>query len=362
MNTLLRTLPTHYYTSPSILQDEQDHIFYKRWVCVGRAEQIPHTGDYFVQAIGDESLIMTRDRHGQPRAFYNLCRHRGTQICEAASGKFHNTIQCPYHAWTYGLDGRLIGAPNMQEVAGFDKDEYPLYAARLETWQGFLFVNLDPHAEPLAQALAPLDGKFDNWNLPDLRSARRITYDVQANWKLLVENYNECYHCPLVHPALAALSPYESGDNDLTEGPYLGGFMLINHDSMTMTGRSCRPPLGAISGEDLRRVYYYSLFPNLLLSLHPDYVMFHTLWPQSPTRTLIVCEWLFDPATMAQPDFDPTDAVEFWDMTNQQDWHICEQSQIGMRSRVYQPGPLQTMQEILPAAFDREVLKALGHN
>jgi Rieske 2Fe-2S family protein len=207
-----------------------------------------------------------------------------------------------------------------------------------------------------------LNGKFDRWDIANLKTAHRIEYDVQANWKLLVENYSECYHCPLVHPALAALSPYTSGDNDLVEGPFLGGHMLISdgHGSMTTTGGTNRPPLGAVGGDDLQRVYYYSLFPNLLLSLHPDYVMFHTLWPLSPTQTLIVCEWLFDPDTMAQPEFDPGDAVEFWDMTNRQDWHICEQSQIGMRSRVYRPGPLHTAQEALPAAFDQEVLKALG--
>ncbi|MGQ0602464.1 MAG: aromatic ring-hydroxylating oxygenase subunit alpha [Anaerolineales bacterium] len=357
----MRTLPRRYYTSEEILIEETERIFYKQWLCIGRADQIPMPGDYFVQAVGTESLIITRDRDGQPRAFYNVCRHRGTQICEASQGKFHNSIQCPYHAWTYGLDGRLLGAPNMQAVNGFAREQYPLYAVRIETWQGFLFINLDPNAEPLTQTYAALAGKFERWDVARLNSAHRITYDVQANWKLLIENYDECYHCPLVHPALAELSPYDSGDNDLTEGPYLGGFMLIKHESMTLTGRSQRPALGTVADQYLQRVYYYSLSPNLLLSLHPDYVMYHTLWPQSPSRTLIHCEWLFDPQTMAQPDFDPADAVEFWDMTNKQDWHICEQSQIGLRSRVYQPGPLQTEQEMLPAAFDREVLKALGH-
>lgn len=355
------TLPGNYYTAEDVFQREVERIFYERWLCVGREEQIPNPGDYFVQGVGRESLIIVRGQDGQVRAFYNVCRHRGTRMCTTASGHFPQSIQCPYHAWTYGLDGRLIGAPHMNEVEGFDKGQYPLYTAAMATWEGFLFVNLSRQPEPFEQAFAPLIGKFSQWQIAKLRSARRIEYDVAANWKLLVENYSECYHCPLIHPALAALSPYRSGQNDLYEGPYLGGFMDINHEagSLTMDGRTCALPLGQVSGEDLSRVYYYSLFPNMLLSLHPDYVMFHLLWPQSAGRTLISCEWLFDPTAMAQPGFDSSGAVEFWDMTNRQDWHVCELSQLGLTSRAYTPGPYSAA-ESLPAAFDREVLRALG--
>jgi len=356
----VHTLERQYYTSEAIFQAELERIFYKNWICVGRVEQIPNPGDYFVRTIGTEGLIITRDRQSEVHAFYNVCRHRGTRLCDQPSGHFRESIQCPYHAWTYGLDGRLIGVPGMAEMKGFDKRDYGLYHPCLETWEGFLFVNLDPKAESLAKAFAPLAGKFDRWEIGNLRSARRIDYDTQANWKLLTENYSECYHCPLVHPALSKLSPYDSGEDDLTSGPYLGGFMRINEDSLTLSGGTARPPLGSVEGADLHRVYYYSLFPNMLLSLHPDYVMFHTLWPQAPGRTLITCEWLFNPQTMARPDFDASDAVEFWDMTNRQDWHICEEGQIGIGSRIYQPGPANDWHEALPVAFDAQVLKALG--
>lgn len=362
--TLLTTLQGDYYTSDSIYYEELGQIFYQRWICLGRADEIGDPGNYVLKQVGDESLIITRDRRGGLHAFYNVCRHRGTRLCIPGQGHFRETIQCPYHAWTYTLDGRLIGAPNMGEVKGFDKKDYPLHEAQLEQWQGFLFVNLGSETEPLPVAFRPLAGKFDNWNISNLRLARRIQYEVRANWKLLIENYSECYHCPLVHPALARLSPYDSGDNDLVEGPILGGYMVINKgaDTLTMTGGTSRPPLGTITGEDLHRVYYYSLFPNLLISLHPDYVMYHTLWPQSPNRTLITCEWLFDLDAMTNPEFNPGDAVEFWDMTNRQDWAICEEAQHGIRSRVYRPGPVSHRHELLPVAFDREVLKALGHN
>ena len=355
------TLPGHYYNSAEIFQAELEAIFGQRWLCVGRAEQIPQPGDYFIQPIGRESMMMVRGRDGLARAFYNVCRHRGTRICTTTGGRFPETIQCPYHAWTYSLDGQLIGAPHMHEVEGFDKATYPLYTAPLENWEGFLFINLAPQPEPFATAFAPLIGRFSRWHMARLRSARRIEYDVQANWKLLVENYSECYHCPLIHPALAKLSPYRSGKNDLYEGPFLGGFMDLRYTggSLTIDGQLCGLPLGEVAGEDLNRVYYYSIFPNMLLSLHPDYVMFHTLWPQGPDHTLIICEWLFDPDMMGWPDFDPTGAVEFWDMTNRQDWHVCELSQLGLGSRAYTPGPYSAA-ESLPAAFDREVLRALG--
>jgi Rieske 2Fe-2S family protein len=251
----------------------------------------------------------------------------------------------------------------MNEVESFDKGEYPLFSAQVHLWESFIFISLAAQPQPFdtANLAATLSEKFAPWQIAKLHSAHRIEYEVQANWKLLVENYSECYHCPLVHPALAKLSHYMSGDNDMVEGPFLGGFMELNHASMSLDGSTSAAPLGGLSGEDLSRVYYYMLFPNLLLSLHPDYVMFHTLWPQAPDRTRIVCEWLFDPAVMAQPDFNPRGAVEFWDMTNRQDWHVCEITQQGVSSRVYTPGPAYIGQEDLIAAFDQEVLNALGH-
>jgi Rieske 2Fe-2S family protein len=213
---------------------------------------------------------------------------------------------------------------------------------------------------PLEQVFAPLAGKFTHWNLPLLRSARRIEYDVHANWKLIFENYSECYHCPGVHPALSKISPYDSAENDLCEGRFLGGFMAIARGkSLTMSGKACARPVGDIKGEDHARVFYYSIFPNMLLSMHPDYVMVHQLWPQSPRRTLIECNWYFHPEAAGVPGYNPDDAVEFWDMTNKQDWHVCELSQQGIASRAYQPGPYSP-RESIPAAWDREYLRHLS--
>ena len=323
---------------------------------VGHQSQIAKAGDYFVSEVAGESLLVVRDQNAEVRGFYNVCRHRGTRLCEEKNG--HSAaIQCPYHAWTYGLDGRLVGAPHMDKVHGFERTEHSLHAMGLALWEGFIFVSLVDAPTPLEEVFAPLAGKFGHWNLPKLRSARRIEYDVRANWKLICENYSECYHCPGVHPALQKLTPYDLAENDLCEGPFLGGFMPITRGhSLTLTGNSCALPVGDIKGEDHDRVFYYSIFPNMLLSMHPDYVMVHQLWPHSPKRTLIQCDWFFHPEAFDRADFHPDDAVEFWDMTNKQDWRVCELSQQGVASRAYQPGPYSP-RESIPAAWDREYLR-----
>jgi Rieske 2Fe-2S family protein len=194
-----------------------------------------------------------------------------------------------------------------------------------------------------------------------------VEYDVKANWKLMFENYAECYHCPGVHPMLSKVSPYDSAENDLTEGPFLGGFMKINKGkSLTMSGEACAMAIGKDQEQeqeqengDGERVFYYSIFPNMLLSMHPDYVMVHQLWPQSPERTFILCDWFFHQDAFVRSDFNPEDAIEFWDVTNKQDWHVCELSQQGIASRAYTPGPYSS-RESIPAAWDREYLKVMS--
>ena len=351
-----KTLPQQYFVSPEVFAREQEKIFSRQWVCVGHQSEIAKAGDYFVREVAGESMIIVRDKRGEIHGLFNVCRHRGTRLCEERNGHF-SAIQCPYHAWTYGLDGRLIGAPHMDDVPGFVKADYSLHAMNLALWEGFIFVSLADAPAPLEEWFAPLTGKFTHWNLPKLRSAKRVEYDVQANWKLIFENYSECYHCPGVHPMLSKVSPYDSAENDLCEGPFLGGFMSItNGAGLTMSGKTCALPVGDIRSEDHAHVFYYSIFPNMLLSLHPDYVMVHQLWPKSPERTLILCDWFFHPEAFDRDDFHPNDGIDFWDMTNRQDWHVCELSQQGISSRAYRPGPYSP-RESIPAAWDREYLR-----
>jgi Rieske 2Fe-2S family protein len=298
------TLPGRYFTSAEIFTMERERIFGRHWLCASREESIPGRGDYFVRSIGAESIIVLRDGDGVVRAFHNVCRHRGTRLCESPCGTLSKTIQCPYHAWTYALDGTLVGAPSMDDLSGFEKSSYGLHGVAVALWEGFVFLTLDSPSTPFEQSHAPLLGRFSRFGLPRLRAQRRIDYDVRANWKLIFENYSECYHCPTVHPSLVKLSPADSGENDLTSGPFLGGYMSLVRPggSLSKSGASCGPPVGQLEPADRSRVYYYSIFPNLLLSLHHDYVMFHTLWPEGPDRTRIECTWLFHPQAAANGD------------------------------------------------------------
>lgn len=355
-----KTLAATWYLSPEVFAAERERIFAGSWICVGRQERVAEPGEFFLTNPAGESLIVTRDRSGAIHAFYNVCRHRGTRLCERESGRFQGSIQCSYHAWTYALDGALKVARNMAEVPGFDTADYPLREAAVALWEGFIFVNLAPRPEPFERALAPIVGRFSDWDVANLRAAREIEYEVACNWKLVFQNYSECYHCPLVHPQLDKLSPSDSGRNDLTEGPVLGGYseMRAHGGSLTTTGQLTRPPLGAVSGANLDRSYYYTIFPSLLFSLHADYVMVHYVEPLGVARTRITCAWLFDPKTMAACEFDAKDAVDFWDLTNRQDWHVSELTQLGLRSRAYSPGPYSNAEGLL-AAFDRYYLSIM---
>ena len=378
------TLPRRFYADPDFYTRELERFYFNRWICAGRADQIPNAGDYFTRTIADESIIITRDMSGAIHALFNVCRHRGTRLCDRADGHFVERIQCPYHAWTYDLQGRLLAAPHMPPQ--FCKDEYPLHRAGCEVWDGHIFVLLgrdgqdaqDARLKPsrytdagslgharsatalaersLFDQLADLPDRFRAWQMADLRLGRRIVYDVRANWKLIVLNYNECLHCPNLHPALNKLHHYLGADNVEPTPCYCGGAMGFreNVETMSVDGKRRRDYLPGLTGSQREQVAYYSIYPNFLLSLHPDYMMTHTLWPRAHNRTEIVCEWHFHPAELAKPDFEADDAVEFWNLTNREDWWIAEQSQAGIQSRVYQPGPYSEREALL-WAFDEIV-------
>ena len=354
-----RTLAGELYTSPQVFAEDLVRVHAHTWNCVGRAATLARPGDYVLRTIAGESIIVLRDRSGTLRAFFNICRHRGTRLCNTDSGHFSETIQCPYHAWTYTTDGKLIGAPHMQDVENFDKRDYPLHAAHLAEWEGFIFVNIAENPEPFAEVFAPMIGRLARFNLPNLVVGHRVQYDVRANWKLVFQNYSECLHCPMIHPELSAVLPYTSGANDLVEGPFLGGYMEITapNESATISGRACGRLLGpGVVAELARRAYYYTLMPNLLLSLHPDYVNYYLVHPVAADRTIVESEWLFHADTVADANSNMRDGIEFWDVTNRQDWDIIERSQLGVSSRRYQPGPYSA-RESIPAAWDREYLR-----
>ncbi len=350
-----KTLPARYYTDPERHRRELERFYFGSWICSGREEQIVEPGAYFLREAAGESVIVTRDTDGKPRAFYNVCRHRGTRMCTVAEGRLPGRIQCPYHGWTYALDGRLTGAPHM-DAASFSRAEYPLHKVHCDIWDGHVFLNFSERPQPLRDQLGRLPEKFANWRMAELRLHQRIVYDVKANWKLLILNYNECLHCPVLHPALNRLTDYLGADNEPASPTYIGGAMGFRGgaETMTLDGRRRREYLPALNEDERKMVCYYAIYPNFLLSLHPDYMLTHTLWPKAVDRTEIVCEWSFHPAEMAKPAFHAADAIEFWDLTNREDWGIVEQSQAGIESRAYTPGPYSAREELLHL-FDQKV-------
>ena len=347
------------FRDPRIFDAELDTLFLKMWMCAGHHSQIGSPGDYLMREIGDESLIVTRGADEAIHAFHNVCRHRGTRLIDDAAGKGLECIRCPYHGWTYGLDGDLIAAPLMDEVEGFHKADYALAPLRCETWNGFIFVSFDGGAAPIAECLADFPD-LARFGVERMGLGATHEYQLAANWKLVCENYGECYHCPTNHPQITPVSNHRSGGDSFEGANFCGGPMRLNDGcaTMTMSGQTNREPIAGLEGEDLRLVHYFNIYPAFLLSLHPDYVLTHTVWPLAADRSVIRCEWLFAPEAMQSADFDPSDAVDFWHLTNEQDWAICERAQKGVRSSGYQPGRYQGLEETI-YFFDNWYLRAM---
>ena len=352
-------LPRRTYHDAGIFDWERREILRRDWVLVAREEDAPEPGTYLLAQVDGENLVIVRNRDGQLHAFHNVCRHRGTAVVEDACGKVVR-FQCPYHAWIYDLDGSLIRAKHTEDLDGFDFETFSLASVRLDTWQGFVFVNLDPDGPGLSDQLGDLVEHMARFDFGRLRSAKQVEYTVNANWKFIAENYSECYHCPGVHPQLNKLTPYDLGGDFEPHGAWQGGWMELVGEAETMAldgghgSRDGRPSMVGISAEDERRIFYYVLWPMSFISIHPDYLLLHRLIPEGPDRTRVICDWLFEKDTISAPDFDPSDAVAFWDLTNQQDWHVCELQQRGTASSSWVAGRYSN-QEASVHAFDMMV-------
>jgi phenylpropionate dioxygenase-like ring-hydroxylating dioxygenase large terminal subunit len=344
-----RTLPDEAYLSAEVLAWERRRLFEASWVCAGRADRLSRPGDQLAVRVGDEGVLLVRGDDGSLRAFSNVCRHRGHELLEAGASTNLRAIRCPYHAWVYSLDGALAGAPRFGDLPGFSKADFPLIGARVAEWHGWIFVNVSADAPPFEQHIGNLDDLVAPWRPERLFVAESHEYVVEANWKVITENYHECYHCPSIHPELCAVTPTDSGENFRHDGCWVGGSMELKEhaETMSLSGRSRGVRIPGLTDKQAREVYYFGLFPNLLISLHPDYVMTHRIEPVHPGRTRVECAWLFPPEARERHDFDPAYASEFWDITNREDWWIAEQSQAGINSRVYQPGPYSEREELL---------------
>ncbi|HZZ66102.1 MAG TPA: aromatic ring-hydroxylating dioxygenase subunit alpha, partial [Candidatus Baltobacteraceae bacterium] len=344
---LEHSLPKTAYVATDFYEREQRAIFWSDWVYAGRAESLPAEGAYQVVDIAGESIIVIRDHEQRLHAHVNLCRHRGSRLLCGAD-TLRGAIRCPYHGWSYALDGRLIASPFIEREAIPEQARH-LHTVAVEQWGGFIFVKIaqpgagDARAD-LFQKLGGIPERLARYGLADLRTAVTLEYRVAANWKVLLENYNECYHCAGVHPELCQIVPAfkRGGANlDWERGiPHRSGAFTFS-----FTGTSARRAFPALSQEERVRHNGELIYPNFMLSLSADHVAAFRVLPDGPERTFVRCDFLFHPDEVARKTFDPRDAVEFWDLVNRQDWAICERVQDGMQSRFFEYGYYAPMED-----------------
>jgi phenylpropionate dioxygenase-like ring-hydroxylating dioxygenase large terminal subunit len=364
------TLSSDDYASAEVWKDEQERIWWGDWVCAGRAEEVPNPGDYVVRDIAGESVFIVRNDAGELRAFYNVCSHRGTKFLDDVDGtqSVRKAFVCPYHAWTFNLDGELVGSPNVKEDEYFDRADHPLYDIAVEAYAGFLFVNLTTGGPKQSLMTSLTDGAesitaFERFKMDELRIGVRLVYEVNANWKIVTENYNECLHCPQVHPELVQVIPlFRFGEVWDEEIPDDGNRMKEGATSFTQTGTSSLPKFPGLNPEDYEMYYGTYQFPNLMLNLHPDCAMYYIGYPKGPNHTTVVSEFMFRPETMADPDlFKPEATVEFWDLISKQDWDVCERAQTGVSSRAFTRGVYPRQDRFL-YWFNEEWRRAMGRD
>jgi Rieske 2Fe-2S family protein len=355
------SLPGGDYVDEAVFELERERLFHGSWYCVGREQEVAAPGDIAVVDVVGQSLIVTRDQAGQLHALHNACRHRGARLCDGPRN-VRKAFTCPYHAWSYGLDGRLLGTPNVAPHEIGDRDALGLVRARIDTWDGFLWVSLSEDAPPLREHLAAhaSDDPFQwgRYGVAELVVGSRQTYEVAANWKLIVENYNECLHCPTVHPELVEVVPvYRRGDVIEPDRPDWNGNRLApGHSSWTATGDSGLPALPGLDEDDRSAFYGVTLLPNLIVNYHTDVVSTFLLDPIAPDRTRVTSHFLFRPETVAEPGFDPSPVVDFRNMLAGQDWAVCERTQAGMGSRAYAAGGVLAYNDRYVHAFHRRYL------
>jgi Rieske 2Fe-2S family protein len=339
-----RMLPREAYVDDAVFGWEQRHFLEGGWMCVARSDDIVGPGAQRAESVGRAGVFLVRADDGVVRGFANACRHRGHELLPCGESRRRPIVVCPYHSWSYRLDGTLRAAPGFDAVDGFVTGDHALVELPTAEWQGLLFIDPSGCAGPFADHVRGLEELVGPYEIERLRSGGGHDYVVQANWKVLCENYQECYHCATIHPQLCRVSPPRSGENYRSSGggAWVGGWMALADEAETMSldGTTAAGPLRGLDARQRREVIYLVIFPNVLLSLHPDYAMTHLLTPLAPDRTRVQCRWAFAPEDLDRPGFDPSYAVDFWDITNRQDWSACESVQRGLTSPHHVPGPL----------------------
>ncbi|GAA0475182.1 aromatic ring-hydroxylating dioxygenase subunit alpha [Streptomyces olivaceiscleroticus] len=365
-SSLITTLPGTSYTDPETFRQEQEKIFERLWFCAVRSADLDKPGAFRTVQVGRESVLITRNRKGELRAFLNICRHRGARLCTEESGENRRNLQCPYHAWTYDFDGKLVAAPNLTSMPDIDRTERGLVTVPLREWLGYAWVCLadePPSFEDtvIGAAVERLGdaAHIERYRTEGLALGKRITYDVAANWKLIIENFMECYHCATIHPELTDVLP-EFADGFAAQY-YVGhgAEFAPEAEGFTVDGKGGFGRLPEIAEDQDRRYYAITVRPQVFVNLVPDHVIVHRMFPMAADRTVVECDWLYLPEVV-ESGADVSSSVELFHRVNQQDFEACERTQPAMDSRAYRDGGVLVPSEHHIGAFHRWVTEQLA--
>jgi Rieske 2Fe-2S family protein len=348
-----RSLPADWYYDADHYRRELEAIWYRDWVCVGHEDALARTGDFFTTRVGEQNIIVTKGKDGDIRAWYNTCRHRGSILCTREHGRFGNgRIVCPYHTWTYSVDGELLATPGRIETSDFNAGDYSLLGVHVDTWRGLIFVNLsDGPVESLSDFLGDQKELVENWPLENLRPVHQETHTINCNWKIYWENYSECYHCPRIHPELCKIMPvYKKAvfdDADLPdwqpryEGDRGFGRVADNATTWTMDGKTTLPPFDGLSDDEREGgLMFMSVAGSFYLVGHPDYVRTVRIVPRGPESIDLVIDWLL-PASAGEPGAEIIEMITALPMlVIKQDGEACELNQQGLRNKGFERGML----------------------
>ena len=353
LTTGRQTLPSGWYLHQEHFRRELRDIWYRQWLYVDRTDSLSSPGDYRLVTIGDQRIILLRGDNGEFKAFHNTCRHRGGELLSEPRGNLSRSIVCPYHGWSYDLGGRLMRAPSNYRQQDFEESELGLYPVAVQAWRGFLFINLDPNAGPVTENMDANGQALANWPLEGLQVGHEYREEIACNWKLFWENFNECLHCPGIHPELSELVPLykrrmmEVQDDPLwqqhqaEDDPRFRPGLREGSSTWSKDGQPCDAPFPGLTKDERQRGHTYEvLLPTIFMVGHVDHVRIVRLTPLSTERTELHAQWLFRTETLERQDFNASEFAGYAQLVLQQDARAAEINQRGLRCIAHEAGTL----------------------
>jgi choline monooxygenase len=342
------TLPSSFYIDLKFQEEEKRNIFHRTWQIVGRHEQVAKPGDYFTTNLCGEPLLIARDTESKLRGYYNVCRHRAGPPAEGCGSR--KLFRCGYHGWTYGLDGRLLNAPEMDGTEDFRFEDFRLRPVHVDEWEGQVFVNLDPQAQPLQVALRELPEQAAKFKFGKMKLVGRRDYHMQCNWKVYIDNYLEGYHLPSVHPSLNRELDYNAYVSTLFERHSLQTSPIRGPENETTVERRYKQASGDMAAE------YFWIFPNWMLNCYPDNVSLNIVLPTGPETCVAIFEWYFLPDHAGTAE----ETMRFSDEIQAEDGHICEIVHQNLKSQSYDRGRYSVRQEKCLHHFHELYIRKMG--